>query len=111
MSYCRWSSNDFGCDLYVYEGEDGFAIHVASNRVVGNVPSVDWSSAEKLHETYKAQMEFLDSANREPIGLQYDGESFYGLDHENAVDTLLVLEAAGYIFPGHIITDIKEEQE
>lgn len=46
MSYCRWSSMDFKCDLYIYEAEDGIAIHVASNRVIGDVPAIDWSSAE-----------------------------------------------------------------
>ena len=69
MSYCRWSSMDFKCDLYVYEASDGIVIHVASNRVVGDVPVIDWSSAETLHSTYKAQMEFLDTAEREPINL------------------------------------------
>lgn len=32
MSYCRWSSDDYQCDIYAYEAEDGFVVHVASSR-------------------------------------------------------------------------------
>lgn len=39
MSYCRWSSDDFQSDVYVYEHVSGhWAIHVAGNRVVWKVP-------------------------------------------------------------------------
>ena len=33
MSYCRWSTDNFKCDLYCYEDVNGgFTTHVASNR-------------------------------------------------------------------------------
>jgi hypothetical protein len=32
MSYCRWSSDNFGCDLYCYESREGFETNVASFR-------------------------------------------------------------------------------
>lgn len=111
MSYCRWSSMDFKCDLYIYEAEDGIAIHVASNRVVGDVPSIDWSSAELLHSTYKAQMGFLDTAEREPIGLPYDGESWYGLGKGAACAVIEMLEEEGYIFPEGLCENIMEDGE
>jgi hypothetical protein len=39
MSYCRWSSNDFQCDVYVYEDvAGGWTTHVACNRVVYSEP-------------------------------------------------------------------------
>lgn len=35
MSYCRWSSDDYTCDVYVYEAADGvWATHVADRRWV-----------------------------------------------------------------------------
>ena len=108
MSYCRWSSMDFKCDLYVYEADDGITIHVASNRVVGDVPAIDWSSAELLYSTYKAQMEFLDTTEREPIGLQYDGESWYGLSIDAACTIVDMLEQEGYTLPESIYHDILE---
>jgi hypothetical protein len=32
MSWCRWSSLDFRCDLYVYESMSGVEVHVAGGR-------------------------------------------------------------------------------
>jgi hypothetical protein len=32
MSYCRWSSDNWKSDVYVYEGDVGYVIHVASRR-------------------------------------------------------------------------------
>ena len=39
MSYCRFSSDDYGCDAYVYEDvSGGFTIHLAGRRYLGDVP-------------------------------------------------------------------------
>lgn len=111
MSYCRWSSMDFKCDLYVYDAEDGIAIHVASNRVVGDVPSIDWSSHDQMFKTYREQMEFMDTAEREPINLPYDGESWYGLDKGAACTVIEMLEEEGYIFPEGLCEYIMEDEE
>lgn len=32
MSYCRWSTDHFQCDAYVYESACGWEIHVAGRR-------------------------------------------------------------------------------
>lgn len=35
MSYCRWSSNNFQCDVYVYaDCNGGWTTHVAGNKLV-----------------------------------------------------------------------------
>ena len=47
MSYCRWSSDDFRCDLYIYESAAGFVIHVAANRVEWDPPTSPYK-LEKL---------------------------------------------------------------
>jgi hypothetical protein len=109
MSYCRWSSNDFCCDLYVYEGDDGIVIHVASRRILGDVPKLDWASAETLYSTYKKQDEFMQTAQREDIGLSQDGESFYGLSHVAAISLLEMLRDEGYKFPYDVIECLMEE--
>ncbi len=117
MSYCRWSSDDFGCDLYCYGSDRGEETHVASRRIVGEIPKVgpfprgdapkeEWEAFAARH---KAQSEWLKTCEREPIGLAYDGESF--LDHSPAefLETLLMLRAAGYRFPDYVIEDAREE--
>lgn len=106
MSYCRWSSMNFGCDLYCYESEQGYVTHVANLRVVGDIPEVDSSlflnyteeNVEKFFEQQKAQFEFLDTAERKPIGLKYDGQTLYD-DKETFLLTLNKLREEGYKFP------------
>jgi len=106
MSFCRWSSMDFGCDLYCYESDQGYVTHVANSRVVGDVPKIDHSlfrenteeNFQKFFAQQKAQFEFLDTAKREPIGLKYDGQTFYD-SKENFLKRLEVLREEGYNFP------------
>src|SRR5687767_6611694 len=39
MSYCRWSTDDFQCDLYCYEDvSGGFTTHVAGRRKIWDAP-------------------------------------------------------------------------
>lgn len=106
MSFCRWSSMNFGCDLYCYESIEGYVTHVASLRVVGDIPEVDSSlflnytdeNVEKFFEQQKAQFDFLDTAERKPIGLKYDGQTFYD-DKETFLSRLNMLREEGYKFP------------
>lgn len=39
MSYCRWSSNDFQCDLYCYEDiNGGWTTHIAGSKLIPREP-------------------------------------------------------------------------
>lgn len=109
MALCRWSSMNWSCDLYIYEGCDGqWHTHVAGNRIVGVVPEVDNTIFHKdvytgelgkiWTEQHKAQMSFLESCERKPIGLKYDGESFVD-DKETLLSRLQMLKGEGYNFP------------
>jgi hypothetical protein len=110
MSYCRWSSMDFGCDLYVYDSvQGGIAIDVAAIRIVGDIPKVTSEMTADIAGPYwierKAQHEFLGKATRVPIELPYAGESF-SLSPGDAIAKLRELKALGYVFPGYVIEDI-----
>lgn len=113
MSYCRWSSMDFGCDLYCYEGDQGYMTHVAVNRVVGDVPKISaWRESgvmEDYLKEYKAQNDFLEVALREPIGLPYDGVTFCDSCLEDFMKTLQLLRKTGYIFPDYVLEGVQEE--
>ena len=121
MSYCRWSTNDFGCDLYVYaSGDNEYTIHVAGNRAVGNVPKItsdymdagdpkDMVRCEEWRSQHQAQLDWLMDCEREKITLPYAGESFY-LPQEQAVAKLLELKELGYKFPDYVIKDIENEE-
>jgi len=113
MSYCRWSSDNWRCDLYCYEDVNGgITTHVACNRIVGDVPEVPFIldvSADEFMKAHKKQMEFLDTAKREKIGLPYDGETFNDPDYESFLKRLLHLREVGYNFPDWVIEEVKED--
>lgn len=114
MSFCRWSSMDWQCDLYCYESSEGIVTHVANQRIVGEVPKVDSSlflnftdeNSEKYFEQQKVQSAFLDTAERKSIGLKYDGHTFYD-DKETFLDRLNMLREEGYMFPEITQEDIE----
>lgn len=111
MSYCRWSSDNWKSDLYVYESDSGFEIHVAANRTIGDAPEVpdlitgdpgEWLIA------YKAQMAWLDEAQRIKIDLPYAGESFTEDTAEEAVERLKALQELGYHVPQYAIEELEK---
>lgn len=120
MSYCRFSTGDGQCDLYVYEdASGGVTIHVASYRLVYNEPlpaPVDLLGDELTEEILDRLMErnrLMDGirarAERVRIGLPMDGKSFYCLEFDDAVATLLELKGMGYRFPDSVIESVKED--
>lgn len=110
MSYCRWSSDNFCCDLYVYESvQGGWETHVAGRRVVGSVPKIDMSSEKAFLESHHKQSEFMKTAERVDIGLPQDGASFtdYSLNELRA--RLIWLRELGYNFPDSVLECVEEE--
>lgn len=117
MSYCRWSSDDFGCDLYCYGSDRGYETHVASNRAVGEIPKVggfpppdapqeEWTAFAARNQ---AQLDWLSTCERKPIGLAHDGESFTDTTAGEWLATLTMLRAAGYRFPDYVLDDARAE--
>lgn len=113
MSYCRFSSDNFRCDLYCYEDcRGGWTTHVAANRVVGEIPEIPMFGTvtpEEWLAAHKAQMAFLKNADRVSIGLPFDGQQFNDPDLESFRDRVASLIAAGYNAPSHVLTAIDEE--
>ena len=75
MSYRRWSSDDFQCDVYVYESvAGGFVTHVAANRVVfkDELPALVPFEPEYVDQflaRHNQVMAMVDAADRVLIGL------------------------------------------
>jgi len=114
MSYCRWSSNDFRCDVYVYEDcRGGWTTHVAGRRRVFTEPIPDSIpfGEEGYWERYEKVMGMVEEARLEPIGLPHDGETFNDETPGEAATTLIMLRDAGYIVPGYAIDALLEEAE
>lgn len=100
MSYCRWSSDNGRCDLYCYEDcAGGFTTHVAGNRIVGDIPT-EPSLESPLDPGW---------AERAPIGLAHDGETFNDPDLRSFLARLVMLREAGYSFPDYVLDDVRSE--
>jgi hypothetical protein len=119
MSYCRWSNDDYQCDVYVYGSVGDFiAIHVAGNRVTPDTPPPagigDWWARGKAGiadymAREKAVEAWLATAERKPIGLPHDGESFEEPDEEAAAVKLEYLRELGYNVPQYAIDALRED--
>lgn len=115
MSYCRFSNDDYQCEVYCYEHVGGyFAVHVASNKPVFKdpLPEAVPFSMERMEEwverRYKV-MVMLETVERRPIGLPHDGETFAEPDAAACADRLESLKANGYNVPQYAIDALREE--
>lgn len=109
MNYCRFSTDDFQCDIYCYEdASGGYATHVACNRVIfkdrlpDRVP-FDNEHALEWVARHKKVIEMLKNADRVPIGLRYDGMSFWDGTEEELLARLIKLRDVGYRFPDSVL--------
>jgi len=86
MSYCRWSSDNWQCDLYCYDDiSGGITTHVAGYRCV--------------------------KGRKRRIGLPHDGERFNDPDSKSFLRRLLYLRSLGYRFPDYVIEQVKKDIE
>jgi hypothetical protein len=112
MSYCRWSSDNWRCELYCYESNDGFVTHIASNKIVGDVPeelNIIDTPYEEWIVSRKAAQKFMNTAERRNIGLEHDGETFVDEDLDTFLLRLLYLRKVGYKFPDYVIDEVRAE--
>ena len=127
MSYCRWSSDGFACDVYVYEHySDGYVCHIAARKIVNldeapHCPSwFDYPTDEdgRLSDDsindfmlkHRAWMDWLSkSAIREDIGLEFDGKTFNHDSATSMANDLFILKQMGYQVPQYVIDALYEE--
>lgn len=120
MSYCRWSTDDYQCDVYVYsDARGGWTTHVASARYVYREPlppvvefdvndDADWEVWLTRHKTVQRM---VDEADRVTIGLPHDGETFNDDSPGECADRLESLLKLGYVVPPDVIEGLRQEQE
>jgi hypothetical protein len=121
VSYCRFSSDDFRSDVYVYDSVlGGWQVHVASRRHANAAPRPEypdgWHRAgetgiELFMAHTKAMNAWLEAAEMVPIGLPRDGESQLLGSPGEAADMLQELKDMGYIVPDGVIDTLREEQK
>ena len=110
MSYCRFSSDNFRCDLYCYASQGGYTTHVASTRVDGDIPALaPLTNTAQFLESHRAQMAFLETATHTPIMLPHAGQDFVDADLAAFLDRLEGLRALGYHVPPGVLEGVREE--
>lgn len=115
VSYCRWSTDDYQCDVYCYQDvRGGYTTHVASNRPVldGTLPPpvpFEIQNMQPWLDRHAAVAAWVDKAERRKIGLPHDGETFNDPDAASAADRLQALKDMGYNVPDHVIAVLREE--
>lgn len=115
MSYCRWSSDDYQCDVYVYHDvHGGWTTHVAGRRHVPPEPLPEPVAYRDdpggWMERHTAVMKLLDRAKLVAIGLPHDGERYNDPTPGAAADRLERLREAGYNVPQYAIDALRGEQ-
>lgn len=125
MSYARWSTDDFKCDLYIYEDvSGGWTIHVAGNRTVWlvDLPEEepftpgDGDSYLRYFARHRKVLDMLDEQydginfKREPIDLPHAGESFNLDSPGKTADAVAMLRDLGYSVPYEVIDELRAEQ-
>lgn len=121
MSYCRWSSDNFQCDVYVYAASEGWCIHVAANKTAEDPPENSrevagwWEQGEAGVKAYVEQhtrlTEWMTTAAKVPIGLAHDGGYFIEPTALACAERLISLKEMGYRVPQYAIDDLIEESE
>jgi hypothetical protein len=107
MAYCRFSSDNFGCDLYCYESAEGYVTHVASNRIVGVPPEIDLARASL--EAIAERSRFFARCERKRIGLPCDGQRFVDGSLGEMIARVEGLLALGYRVPGGLLVGLRAE--
>jgi hypothetical protein len=120
MSYCRWSSNDWQCDVYVYEdARGGWTTHVAGRRRVFTEPlpaPVDLPRGytqdqfDAWYARHRAVLDIVDRTEPTPIVLPHDGDTFNDPTPGDCADRLAHLRDLGYLVPDHAINELRTEQ-
>lgn len=117
MSYCRWSSMNWTCDLYCYADiSGGWTTHVAPRRRIDAVPEDRHEdfiarkiSLAEYTQLHRQQMTALARIPFEPLRLPHSGETFHDSTLAEFKQRLLKLRQLGYRFPDGVINQIDAE--
>ena len=116
MAYCRWSSDNGYCDLYVYEDvSGGWTSHVASRRRPPGAPKDPFTAyteggMEAYLMAYDAWQKW--SSSMAPIDIDHPdaGSSFNHETPGECAENLKRLKAEGLVIPDYVIEELMEEE-
>jgi len=118
MSYCRWSSDNFNCDLYCYEDvSGGYTTHVANYRFRTWLRIFSWLTDKRV----KINKHTLRCPNtslwelphwlaHKRIRLPDAGETYNDETLEDFYQTVKRLILLGYRVPNYVLKSIRDQQ-
>lgn len=116
MSYCRFSSDDYQCDVYVSAGANGYITHVAASRVVFArplPPPVVFDEA-RIDAWVNREIEvnsIVEVSGHARLTLPHAGQSFDDAEASACADRLETLRSLGYRVPQYAIDSLRDEAE
>ena len=110
MSYCRWSSNDFQCDLYIYSDVNGgWTTHVADCTYSERIPlPLENLNPKDYAEAWEKHFQELDAC-RITFTQPWAGETFNDDSLAALSERLYIMRLMGYRFPDYVFDRIDEE--
>ena len=123
MSYCRWSSDNWRCELYCYEDiSGGYTTHVAGRKRIGLetlppnplvelIENAEGEIKDGWNDRYRTHHDALMALPLEDITLPHAGETFNDPDLASFKERLLWLRSLGYSFPDYVLATIDEEMK
>jgi hypothetical protein len=118
MSYCRWSSDNFKSDVYCYESEQGYVIHVADTRIVDPLPRNPYDVNDFIKNPIwvtllrnKVWRQAFDKSERVEINLPHAGTTIYANSPAACAIKLMELQLFGYHVPQYAIDALVHEAE
>ena len=121
MSYCRWSSDFYECDVYVYESiYNCWTIHVAKNRLKEKMPesikSIPIDTTEGFVKRHSKEMEWLDKhGDGERLDLSKISShagKIYNIETPLECAKLLIqIRNSGLNVPQYVIDELQREAE
>jgi hypothetical protein len=117
MSYCRWSSMNWTCDLYCYADiTGGWTTHITPRRRIDAVPDdrqEDFIAGKiglaEYRQLHCQQIPALERTRFEPLRLPHAGETFHDSTLAEFKCRLLELRQLGYRFPDDVIDQIDRQ--
>lgn len=117
MSYCRFSSDGFRSDVYVYYGVGGYHILVAQFRCTNDFsypelfPAPEGKRAQERHYKMVAegQKKWFATMTRSKIEIEHAGDAFVVKTAQAAIDRLKYLSSLGYHVPELCLQALQDE--
>ncbi len=110
MSYYRFSTDDYGSDVYVYADGIGFVTHVARSRLrfQETLPPPETDEIADINRSVRVD-QLVQDAVYEPIALPLAGETFTDADATSCLARLHQLRGHGYRVPDVAIRRLEFE--